>query len=199
MLKVTKHIIRWLAAYHVSLVHDHQLKVPESLVPRLTATLCQQRLLTCHNHLAGVILFRVEVSHLHIRILLCDVPHLLNRLPDKLTHRADDQRPSRYPCSQCHKDHGLASTREQAVERGGNTTIHGLEVGAHDLFLVVAELHKKKPGGEEGRGLPRPRGAVQKEANSSWGSERFPAPNSVRVRTFSTILVFFCPSFSQDC
>ena len=149
------------------LVNNHQLKVSESLVARLSLAARQQRLLGGDDHLRRVVLFGVVVSHFDIGEPRCHNLDFVHGLPHQITHRTEDQRPAENAICEHREDHGLPCAGEQSIERGCASFLHGTEVFLDDKFLVVASVHaspvRKKTRGPGRRNSPGPLGAQNLE------------------------------------
>lgn len=129
------------AAHHVGLVNDHQLEVRKALVALLPAPRSKQGLLAGDDHLAcpPLVGLGLELGHLNVRIRASNLTDLVDRLPDKLTLGADDQRASFDPISERAEDDGLPGAGEQTVQHGPLPLAHGRQVLLNDRLLVITQ------------------------------------------------------------
>jgi hypothetical protein len=166
-----QHLNDGLAALHVRFVNYDEREPLEPLVSLLSTAAGQESLLRCDHNLGWpVVTLSYEVGHLNVGIAIGDLTHLVGGLPDKLTHRSDDQRPAFNAICQRGEYDGLASAGEQTNERGLNATLHCVQQRFDDFRLVGAQSeHENILVCEEARGragrrfpLSTPGGAEQR-------------------------------------
>lgn len=140
-----QHLHYRLAALHVRLVNDNQVKRIEPVISLLVASARQQRLLAGDHNLCGrspaVVGGCSELRHFELHIVANNLAALTHRLPNEFSQWADDERPPRQTAGERCEYHGLASPGEQGAERRPQSLSHGQQDLVNNFCLIVTQFH----------------------------------------------------------